>query len=118
VAREHGWWVIVIDELDGVTQARRLAQAGERAAGYVAVARGVSAAAVEVRLELCDIGSVTDLDARRARVAAARDEANRLAVALARDLVAEGVPLPDVATVVGVALGEPARLRLSAASGE
>lgn len=107
VSREGGWWLIDILEVDGLTQARRLSRVADRARSYLEVDQ--DAHGVEVNVVLADIGAVTGLDERRRALAAARErgeaglaEANRLAVALARELVDEGIPLPDIETVLGL----------------
>ena len=106
--REGRWWMVSVPEVDGVTQARRLSDVGEMASELVAVSLDVPLEEVEVQVVVDQVGEVAVAD-RLARIHADREEAARLereaselARALARDLVAEDVPLRDVGEVLGV----------------
>lgn len=48
VTREDGWWMIHVPEIDGLTQARRLADAGQMARELIAVTLDAALDDIEV----------------------------------------------------------------------
>lgn len=109
VTREGRWWMVHIPDLDGLTQARNLAEAPLMAREYIAVTLNVPIEEVDVAMHYDTIGNVRDVNARLAAIAKEREQARELerrataeATALARALVDDHVPLRDVGVVLGV----------------
>ena len=107
VTRDGKWWMVHIPELDGLTQARRLAEGGEMAREYIAATLGVELAEVEVEVHVASVAGI-DVGARlkaiedeRARAKELERQASEAAASLAKDLARE-VPLRDVGAVLGV----------------
>lgn len=108
VTREGKWWMVEIPELDGLTQARRLAEVGQMAREWIALTLDlpfsqVDANIVEVDVEGLDVQAAGDL------VAQLREDVRQLealisgvTAATAEKLVGEGVPVRDVAEVLGL----------------
>jgi predicted Zn-dependent protease len=117
--REGRWWAVEIPQLgeDAVTQAARLADVAAEARDYVAVALDVRPSTVDVRVVVDDTPHAPDVQARSEQILAARQQAEALeaiavedAQALARELVRDGVPLRDIATLVGVSFQRVSQL--------
>jgi len=109
ITREGKWWMVHIPELDGVTQARRLSEAGRMAQEYVAVTLNVPIESVTVNVEVESVGPVKNIRARvssiqteRAQAAELESKALAETTTLARELVSADVPLRDVGAVLGV----------------
>jgi hypothetical protein len=109
--REGRWWAVEIPQLgaDAVTQAARLTEVATEARDYIAVVLDVRPSTVDVRVIVDDTPHASDVQARSKRILAARREAAALeaaavedARALARELTCDGIPLRDIATLVGV----------------
>ncbi|MBF0686967.1 MAG: HicB family toxin-antitoxin system [Cellulomonas sp.] len=106
-ARDGRWWTVTVPDI-GVTQARRLTEVETMARELVAVTLDVPLDEVGVHVVVARVGDV-DVAARLAAIRDERAQAQRLeaaarahAAALARDLVAQDVPLRDVGAVLGV----------------
>ncbi|GIG21760.1 hypothetical protein Cch01nite_24840 [Cellulomonas chitinilytica] len=106
--REGRWWTITVPDVDGVTQARRLADAPTMARELVAVTLAVPLDTVEVALAVArvdglDVGAELDaIRAEREQAAALERDASQRAQRLARDLAAADVTLRDVGAILGV----------------
>lgn len=114
VTRDRRWWMIRIPELDGVngniegiTQARRLSDIGDEARSYISTVADIAPSTVSMSISV-RVGD-TDISARAAELSRAREEADaaaekvaELSAGVAGDLVAAGVPVRDVGTVLGV----------------
>jgi len=105
VHREGSWWVIEVDGV-GVTQAKRLDQVSHMARDLVAAMLDIDADEVEVE---STFEVSPDIDALLTAVKAAREaakitqqEAANLMRQAARRLVAERLPVRDIARLVGV----------------
>jgi hypothetical protein len=108
VTREGKWWMVAIPELDGLTQARRLAEAEDMAREYIAVTRDLPLDQVSVNVT---VGNVNQIDVAEAlaeitkqrQTAAALDiQARNSAEELAKRLAAEKIPVRDIGTMMGV----------------
>jgi predicted Zn-dependent protease len=117
--REGRWWAVEIPQLgeDAVTQAARLADVAAEARDYIAVALDVRPSTVDVRVIMDDTPHARDIQARSERILAARRQAEALeaaavedAQALARGLTRDGVPMRDIATLVGVSFQRVSQL--------
>jgi len=102
--RSGKWWAVRVPEIDGLfTQARRLDQVPEMVADAAMLLDGVEVE-VEVvpQLDADDAALIATANDRRAalrRVEADAAAASRAAVARLR---AEGLPVRDVATLMGI----------------
>jgi len=108
VSREGRWWMIHVDGIDGLTQARRLVEAERMAREFIAVSLGLPLAEVEVRTVIEEIDSVP-VAVEAARIADERAEAARLeqdalkrSTELARRLAAANIPVRDIGEILGV----------------
>jgi len=109
VEREGKWWMVSIPEIDGLTQARSLAEADKMARSLVAVSLGVAPASFDIRLTVQAVGSVADVVTEVRRIAELREqaaheerEATARATVLAKRLAHEGVTVRDIGSVMGV----------------
>lgn len=107
-AREGRWWMVHVPEIDGLTQARRLAEVETMARELIAVTLNVSIDDVVVSVSVADVDGIDVADevatirAERAEAARLERDAAERAAALARSLVAKDLPLRDVGTILGV----------------
>lgn len=108
ITRDGHWWMIHVPEVDGLTQARHLADAERMARELVAVTLDTPVDDVTVSISSIVVEG-EDVDAAVAEVRQIRAEADRLQVLaaqrsaeLARRLNAQGVPLRDVGAALGV----------------
>lgn len=115
--REGRWWAVEIPELNGVTQAARLADVETEARDYIAVTLDVAPSTVDVHVVIDDTPHARRLQERAERVRAARQqvvaietEALRETGLLARELTRDGVPTRDIATLVGVSFQRVSQL--------
>ena len=108
VTREGKWWMVEVPELDGLTQARRLAEVGRMATEWIALTLDVPLSEVEVKITEVDVAGL-DVQAAGELVAQLREDVRQLealisgiTAATAKKLVGEGVPTRDVAEVLGL----------------
>ncbi|WP_225997034.1 type II toxin-antitoxin system HicB family antitoxin [Myceligenerans pegani] len=108
VTREDGWWMVHVPEIDGLTQARRLADVEQMARELIAVTRDVPVEDVAVNVSIDAVAGIKVRDVLE-DVAAERAEAKRLdadasakTAALARKLVGKGIAQRDVGKILGV----------------
>lgn len=108
--REGRWWAVEIPALGAGarTQARRLSEVAEEARDYIAVTLDVVPSTVQVEVVIDDFGQVCNLQQRSAWIRAARrlieqleDDVQRETKVLTGDLAAEGVPMREIAELVG-----------------
>jgi predicted RNase H-like HicB family nuclease len=108
VSREGKWWMVDIPALDGLTQARRLAEAGQMAREWIALTTDSNIDDIAVNVTVERVGDVDvsgQLDEiRRQREQAAEMEREALAhtAALAKALAAQDVPVRDIGAALGV----------------
>ena len=104
--REGRWWLVRVPEIDGVTQARSLAEAEVMARDLVAITLDVPQATVTVALTVDLPDDVADHLARATEAKAAAEASAATAAREAREvaarLVKAGVSLRDVGAVLGV----------------
>ncbi|NKR28885.1 HicB family toxin-antitoxin system [Rhodococcus hoagii] len=99
--------MVAVPAIDGLTQARRLAEAGDMARELIALETGEALEAVEVDVHVRLAEGEEDLAGRAASIKAARAEAEAAearAVAesarLARELAEKNVPVRDIGTLL------------------
>ncbi|CAN5266289.1 hypothetical protein BH11ACT3_BH11ACT3_20490 [soil metagenome] len=109
VSREGKWWMIHVPGVDGLTQARRLSEAGLMAREFVAVTLDVPVESVTISVRVVEIEGVANVGDRINAIIADRAKADELsrkasadAIALARELASHDVPIRDVGEVLGV----------------
>ncbi|MCU1482855.1 MAG: HicB family toxin-antitoxin system [Subtercola sp.] len=107
--REGKWWMVSIPAIDGLTQARRLSDAGQMACEYVAAALEVPLEDVGVEVTVDSVGDVDGIVSTLEQIRKERVEAEALereatiaASNLAKRLALQHVPLRDIGTVLGV----------------
>jgi hypothetical protein len=108
VNREGRWWMVSIPEIDGLTQARRLSEVGQMARELIALEVDAALSEIEVNITEVDVAGL-DVHATAEQVARLREEVRQLddliaglTAVTAQKLVDEGVPMRDVAEVIGV----------------
>lgn len=108
--REGRWWAVEIPALgeNAQTQARRLAEVESEARDYISVTLDVAPSSVHVQVIVDDFAQVYDVQERSAWIRAARrlieqleNDVQRETRALTAELTAEGVPLREIAYLVG-----------------
>jgi predicted RNA binding protein YcfA (HicA-like mRNA interferase family) len=115
--REGRWWAVEIPELNGVTQAARLADVEAEARDYIAVTLDVAPSTVDVRVIMDDTPHARRVQERSERIRAARAQADAIEAEAAREtadlvheLAQDGVPTRDIATLVGVSFQRVSQL--------
>jgi len=123
-SREGRWWIVTVPAVDGVTQARRLADVDEMARSLVAVTLDVAVEDVTIDLSVAAVDGVeveaelTAIRDERAQAAALERDASSRAQRLARDLVAQDVSLRDVGAILGLSHQRVHQLVSPSRSGE
>jgi hypothetical protein len=111
ITRDGRWWIVHIPEIDGVTQARRLTEASTMAREYIALDRGIPLR--EVQVEIASIGmkepssrelldSARQIREMRAQATELERESGERARQFAQSLVAHGIPVRDIATLLEI----------------
>jgi hypothetical protein len=108
VYRDGKWWMIEIPEIDGLTQARRLAEVEDMARSFIAVDQDLAPSEIQLKNPRVIVGG-NDLTATMREIlelrAAARkaDEAvAALMVRTATALASADVPLRDIGSALSV----------------
>jgi predicted RNase H-like HicB family nuclease len=106
VIREDGWWMVHVPAINGLTQARRLAEAELMARELVAVTQDVeldTVAAIVTEVDGVPVRAVVDaVAAERAEAARLEAEATAKVSTLARTLAERHVSMRDIGAVLGV----------------
>jgi predicted RNase H-like HicB family nuclease len=108
VYREDGWWMVSIPEINGLTQARNLAEAPQMARELVTVTLDVPISDVNVDLVIEEVDGipvraiVDKVMADRNKAAELEADAAEKARDLATGLVKHGVSLRDIGAILGV----------------
>lgn len=106
--REGRWWLITVPAVNGVTQAKRLADAELMARELVAITLDVELDEVAAQVRVADVEGINvaqevEQIARAKQEAARLDaEAARQATKLAHELAGAGLPMRDIGAVLGV----------------
>jgi hypothetical protein len=108
VTREGRWWMVAVPQIDALTQARRLGEAGTMARELIALVLEVEPDSFDLTVEIVSVAGV-DVRDRLAEIERERTEAadleRRLAQhtrSLARDLAERDVPQRDIGAILGV----------------
>lgn len=108
VSREDRWWMVRIPAISGLTQARRLAEAGQMAREFIALSLDVPVAEVDVNVTVVDVdgidvsAAVDAIRAQRGKAAELERDASARAAALARELSGRRLTVRDIGTILGV----------------
>lgn len=111
IVRDGRWWMVHVPEIDGVTQARRLAEAETMAREYIALDQGVPYD--EIKVETASIRmaepefrelleGARDIKDLREKAAALDRQATRDAHEYVHWLTTYGVPVRDIATLLEI----------------
>lgn len=111
---ETGLWLVAVDELDLLTQARRLPEVERMARSIISLHLDVSRDSFEIEMDVRLPEEVSDELARARELRERADRANQEAAALTRDvarkLAAQGLTVRDVGAVLGVSFQRAAQL--------
>jgi hypothetical protein len=108
VSRDGRWWMISVPEIDGLTQARRLADVEQMARELIAVTLDVRLSEVAVEVTFGDIdgipvGSCIEaISNEKAEAARLEEDAAAKTKTLVKELVAHNVPLRDIGEMLGL----------------
>lgn len=108
VTRDGRWWMIEIPEIDGLTQARRLADVADMARSYIAVDQDVSPSSFRINLvgvQVADVdasASMNEVARLRSEAAIAEERAGEVMRKTAWRLTEEGVSARDIGYILGV----------------
>ena len=108
VTRDDKWWLISVNGINGLSQARRLSEAEHNATELISAATGQPPDEIVVAIEVERVGSVkvarrlAAVTEKRNRAAELEASASSATRALAADLESAGVPLRDIGTLLGV----------------
>ena len=108
VTRDGRWWMINIPEVDGLTQARRLADVEQMAKELITVTLDVRLSEVEVSIAFGEIAGVPvgpcleTIKAEKAEAVRLEADAADKSRALVRDLISREIPLRDIRDLLGV----------------
>ena len=108
VTRDGRWWMISVPEIDGLTQARRLADVEQMARELIAVTLDVRLSEVAVEVTFGDIDGIPvgsciqTISSERAEAARLEEDAAAKTKTLVKELVAHKVPLRDIGEMLGL----------------
>lgn len=108
VTRDRRWWMISVPEIDGLTQARRLADVEQMARELIAVTLDVRISEVAVDVTFGDIDGIPvesciqTISKEKAEAARLEEDAAAMTRKLVRELVAHEVPLRDIGAMLGL----------------
>jgi predicted RNase H-like HicB family nuclease len=109
VTRDGKWWMVAVPEIDGLTQARSLAEADRMARSLIAVTLDVAQSTFDIDLTVQSVASVADVTAEVEAIAALREQAAReeraataKAVRLAKELASNGITVRDIGAMLGI----------------
>lgn len=103
--KEGKWWMVSIPEIDGLTQAKTIAQIPEQATDLAAIILDVPAdqVAVNISYKLPEEAAAADQSwkAAQAQLADAKAKVDATLAELARTLKAQGYTLKDIGALTG-----------------
>lgn len=108
VARDGKWWMIGIPEIDGLTQARRIADVQQAATELIAVTLDVKLSEVAVDIHYQDVAGVPiaeqlqAINEEKAEAARLEEDAAAKTSRLVRALVDQQVPVRDIGAMLGI----------------
>lgn len=111
VERDGKWWMIHVPDIDGLTQARRLSEVEEMARSLIAISTDarlddVAVDVVTIRLDSPHfaelLGRAESIKDRRGQIRNLEESVMRDSREFAYYLNADGVPVRDIAELLGV----------------
>jgi hypothetical protein len=108
VTREGRWWMVSVPEIDGLAQARRLADVQRMARELIAVTLDIRMSDVEVTVEFGDIDGVSvapcieTITREKAEAARLEEDVAIKTRELVLALVARNIPVRDIGSMLGV----------------
>lgn len=108
VSRDGKWWMIHLPEIDGLTQARRIADVEQAARELVAVTLDVKLSEVTVDIRYEDVAGVPvgeqlhAINEEKAEAARLEEDAAAKTSQLVRALVNQKVPVRDIGALLGI----------------
>jgi hypothetical protein len=111
VERDGKWWMIHVPDIDGLTQARRLSEVEEMARSLIAISTDTRLESVAVDVVTIHMGSphFAELLGKAESIKDRRGQIRKLEESVLRDsrefayyLNADGVPVRDIAELLGV----------------
>jgi hypothetical protein len=109
VTRDDRWWMIHVPDIDGLTQARRISEIEDMARSLIAISTDTPIADVAVGIHSITVPELGDIAGRaqyvrdlRARAAEAEARAAGEAIHYAQSLTEAGIPVRDIAELLGV----------------
>ncbi|HTQ22426.1 HicB family toxin-antitoxin system [Mycobacterium sp.] len=108
ITRDGRWWMVHIPEFDGLTQARRLSEAELMGREWIAVSTGTPINDIAVHVAGIYIDGVdvrkgaSEVSILRHQAATAEQAAQAAAGSFAKRLTGSGIPVRDIATLLGV----------------
>lgn len=106
--RDGRWWMISVPEIDGLTQARRLADVEQMARELIAVTLDIRLSEVAVEVNFGDIDGIPvascieAISREKADAARLEEDAAAKTKSLVKQLVASNVPLRDIGAMLGI----------------
>ena len=106
--RDGRWWMISVPEIDGLTQARRLADVEQMARELIAVTLDIRLSDVAVEVNFGDIDGIPvascieAISREKADAARLEEDAAAKTKSLVKQLVASNVPLRDIGAMLGI----------------
>jgi hypothetical protein len=116
VTRDGRWWMIHVPAIDGLTQARRLADVEQMARELIAVTLDVRLSEVAVEVTFGDIDGIPvgscikTISTEKAEAARLEADAAARTKFLVKELVAHGVPLRDIGELLGISFQRAGQL--------
>jgi len=107
VTRDGRWWMISVPQINGLTQARRLAEVEQMARELIAVTLDVrlSEVAVDVTRNIDGIdveSTIETINEEKEKAARLEEDAAAKTKTLVKELVAHNVPLRDIGAILGL----------------
>ena len=108
VSRDGKWWMIHVPEIDGLTQARRIADVEQAARELIAVTLDVRLSEIAVDIHYQDVAGVPveqqlhAINEEKAEAARLEEDAAAKTSQLVRALVDERIPLRDIGAMLGI----------------
>jgi hypothetical protein len=109
VTRDERWWMIHVPDIDGLTQARRIGEIEEMARSLIAISTDAPLSDVAVEIHSITVPGLGDIGGKaeyvrslRERAAEAEAQSVRESSYYAQSLTKAGVPVRDIAELLGV----------------
>ena len=109
VTRDGRWWMVHVPEIDQLTQARRIGEVEEMARSLIAISTGTRLSDITIDVVSVNVPAVGDIaavanDVRQLRTRARDFEAEAAAATIkySRQMADAGIPVRDIAQLLGI----------------